>query len=343
MSATAALTPIRQHRLAGPDKVAALLLAISPASAARLLKRFEREDILKISRSATELGNVPPHELDKVIDEFLDRFSDGVSLMGSIDGVEKMLKGVLGEEDLNEIMSDVMGNSNRSIWDRISAISEQVLANYLNKEHPQTAAFILSKILPSTSARIMGLMTPDRRNALTRRIISLKPIVESVVRQVEVTLHEDFLLNFARTSGSDTHARMADILNKMERTHMEEALGALADVRPKSAEVLKGLLFTFDDIIKLNPRSLMMVFDQVPSDRVVLALKGTHESFREVILGALTARTRRLVQSELAVGAPSSQKEVLDARRAITDLALDLGAKGVIDLNAEEEAGATFY
>ncbi|WP_181704755.1 flagellar motor switch protein FliG [Chthonobacter rhizosphaerae] len=342
MSNKASLATVRTPRLGGAEKVAALLLAITPNAAARILKRFDRDDILQISRSATELGSVAHQELDKVIDEFLSKFSDGVSLMGSVDGVEKMLRGVLPEEDLNEIMSDVMGNSNRSIWDRISNISEQVLANYLNKEHPQTAAFILSKIKPSTAAKIMGQMPADRRNALTRRIISLKPIVESVVREAERTLHEDFLLNFARTSGSDTHARMADILNKMERAQLEEALGDLAQVRPKSAEVLKGLLFTFDDIVKLNGRSLMLVFDQVPTDRLVLALKGTNEGFREIVLGSLTARARRIVQAELATGAPSTQKEVLDARRAITDLALDLGSKGVIDLNAEDER-ATFY
>ena len=122
------------------------------------------------------------------------------------------------------------------------------------------------------------------------------PIVDETMRIIEKTIHEDFMINFSRNMGADTHARMADIINKMERDHMEDVLQSLTAVRPKSAEILKGLLFTFDDIINLTPRARTTLFDQIPNDRIVLALKGTEPQFREAILGALASRVRRMVE-----------------------------------------------
>jgi flagellar motor switch protein FliG len=150
-------------------------------------------------------------------------------------------------------------------------------------------------------------------------------------------MHEDFMINFARNLASDTYPRMADIINKMERAQMEESLKSLTESRPKSAEILKGMLFTFDDIVKLTAKARMLIFDQVPTDRTVMALKGSEASFRELILSSLAGRTRRLVEHELSSGIPSNQREILDARRAITDLALDMAGRGEIELNPDQD------
>jgi flagellar motor switch protein FliG len=118
---------------------------------------------------------------------------------------------------------------------------------------------------------------------------------------------------------------------------MEEVLQSLTEVRPKSAEILKGLLFTFDDIVGLTPRARTALFDQIPNDRVVLALKGTDDAFRSVILSSLASRVRRMVEHELNSREPASQRDVLDARRAITDLALEMAGRGEIEINSESD------
>ena len=149
-------------------------------------------------------------------------------------------------------------------------------------------------------------------------------------------------LNFARNLGADTYARMADIINKMERGHMEDMLKSLSEKRPKSAEVLKELLFTFDDIVNLTSKARTMIFDQVPTDRIVMALKGTDRNFRELILSSLASRVRRVVEHELAIGEPSNQRDMMEARRVITDLALDMAERGEIELNPEQEDELVF-
>jgi flagellar motor switch protein FliG len=102
------------------------------------------------------------------------------------------------------------------------------------------------------------------------------------------------------------------------------------------------MLFTFDDIVNLTAKARMLIFDQVPTDRTVIALKGTDTSFRELILSSLASRTRRMVEGELASSVPSNQREILEARRAITDLALDMAGRGEIELNPDQEDGPVF-
>jgi flagellar motor switch protein FliG len=177
-----------------------------------------------------------------------------------------------------------------------------------------------------------------------RRMFSMAPVKERALRTMEAALVEDLLSNVTRNSRNDTNARMADIINKMKRDEMEDVLQSLAEVRPKDAELLKGMLFTFDDIVKLPARSRMVLFDAVPTERIVLALKGTDNAFRELILSSLASRARRIVEGELGGGSPATQRDVAKARRAIADVALEMAERGQIELSAPEgEEDAEIY
>lgn len=343
MNATATMPAMLPAKpLNGVERVAAILLSLGKESSSKLLRHFDQEEIRMITVTAAQLGTVASEELDKLAEEFIEQFSNGPALYGSANEVEKLLEGVLSEDQLSDIMSDVLGNSNRNIWDRLATVSETVFANYLTKEHPQTAALILTKIRPSAAAKVLGQISAPMRNQLVRRMLSIKAVVPEIMREVEKTMHEDFMLNLSGTLEADSYARMADILNKMDRDHMEDALDNLNEVRPKTAEMLKGLLFTFDDIVNLNARTRMAIFDQIPTDRIVMALKGTDASFREVILSSLTSRSRRIAEHELAGGEPAAQRDVLEARSFITNLALEMAGRGEIDLNPKQDEGAYF-
>lgn len=345
MAAQVGIAPIKQRGVAtlgGTEKVAALLLAMGRQAAASVLQQFEPQEIRIVTKAAAELRPITAQELEAIVEEFAQQFSTGANILGTLGGLEAVLGDVLPAEQVSAIMSDLLGNSSRSVWDRVSSVSENSLATYLSKEHPQTAALILSKVKPACAAKVMSQLPSSLRNELMRRVLSLKPIVDDAMKVLEKTLHEDLTLNFARNLGADTYARVADIINKMERGHIEDMLKSLSEKRPKSAEVLKELLFTFDDVINLTPKARTMIFDQVPTDRIVVALKGTDKHFRELILSSVASRVRRVVEHELAIGEPSNQRDVLEARRVITDLALDLAEKGEIELNPEQEDELVF-
>jgi flagellar motor switch protein FliG len=328
--------------LKGPERVATLLFAMGKPAASRILKHFNEEEIRLVTKSAAQLGPVSPAQIEQLVEEFASNFSDGADLIGGAAHIEKLLTGILSPEQIASIMNEVVGNANRSIWERISTVSESAIASYLMKEHPQTAALILSKVKPSCAAKVMAQLPQPLRNNLMRRMLSMKPIVDETMKNIEKTLHEDFMANFSKNAGADTHAKIADIINKMERDHMEDVLNSLSAVRPKSAEILRGLLFTFDDIVKLTPRDRTTLFDQVPPDRVVLALKGTNDEFRKVVLSALSSRVRRMIEHELNSKEPSAHRDIAEARRTITDLALEMAGRGEIVINSETEDEAYF-
>jgi flagellar motor switch protein FliG len=328
--------------LKGPERVATLLFAMGKPAASRILKHFSEEEIRLVTKSAAQLGPVSPTQIEQLVEEFASNFSDGADLIGGAAHIEQLLTGILSPEQIANIMNEVVGNANRSIWERISTVSESAIASYLMKEHPQTAALILSKVKPSCAAKVMTQLPQPLRNNLMRRMLSMKPIVDETMKNIEKTLHEDFMANFSKNAGADTHAKIADIINKMERDHMEDVLTSLSSVRPKSAEILRGLLFTFDDIVKLTPRDRTTLFDQVPPDRVVLALKGTNDEFRKVVLSALSSRVRRMIEHELNSKEPSAHRDIAEARRTITDLALEMAGRGEIVINSETEDEAYF-
>ncbi|MGX1309792.1 flagellar motor switch protein FliG [Amorphus suaedae] len=329
----------RSRPLKGPDKVAALLMAMGKPAAARVMRHFNADEIRMVTRSIAELKPVSTAQIETIVEDFATQFGTGANLVGTVDEVEKLLSGVLDPEEVRQIMSDVLGNQNHSIWDRISQVAEQSLASYVAKEHPQTAALILSKVKSGCAAKVMAQLTPEMRNDLTRRMLTFKPIVDETMQIIEKTIHDDFMMNFSRNAGADTHARMADIINKMERDQMEQVLDDLSNSKPKSAEILKGLLFTFDDIIRLTPRARTTLFDQVPTDKVVIALKGADAEFCNIILQSLGSRVRRMVEQEIQGSEPSSQRDVGEARRLITDLALEMAGRGEIELADNDDDG----
>jgi len=330
------MTPAKKV-LRGPDKVAALLLAMGKPVAGRLLKHFDAAELKMITRAVAGLGSIQMHALEGLVEEFAGQFLNGVHLLGSPSEVEQLLAGVLTPAQIAELMADVNDGSAQPTWERLTTVSDNVFATYLMKEHSQTAAFILTKVSPSCAAKAMALFPRERRNSLMRRMLSISTVTEPATRVLESVLRDDLLTNTARNSADDQNARMADIINKMEREQMEDVLSALAETNPKTAETLRGLLFTFDDVIKLQPRARATLFDAIPTERVVLALKGSDAGLRDAILGSLASRARRMVESELSNGEPASQRDVLKARRMIADTALAMAEKGEIELSAGED------
>ena len=206
--------PIKRNEgvkpLRGTEKVAALLLAMGRELSSGVLKEFDPEEIKIVTRAAADLKPISTPELEAIIEEFAQNFSMGPNIFGTVGELEKLLTGVLPPDQVSDIISDVLGNANKSVWERISSVSESLLANYLLKEHPQTAALILSRVKPACAARVMSQIPADMRHDLMRRMLSLKPVVEEAMSIIEKTMHEDFMINFARNLASDTYPRMAD-------------------------------------------------------------------------------------------------------------------------------------
>ena len=326
-----------EKKFSGAEKVSMLLLAMEKDIADRILKYFNTGELRLIAKSAAEIGTIPVSSLSTVVDEFSHSFNKGADLLGSISEVRSLLSGILPSEQVNDIISDVLGASNQAMWERVSTVPDTELAQYLIKEHPQTIALALSKVFSSCSAKVLTHLPTNLRKEVMRRMLSSKPVIEQTMRSLEGAMYEDLLTNMTRNTGADTNSKIADIINKMEREHMEEVLNDLAETKPKTAEILRSLLFTFEDIIKLSAQARTVVMDKIPSEKIIVALRGASDDLRDSILSSMAARTRRIVEHELKNGAALPQKEILKARRAIADVVLQMIDKGEIEMDGDSE------
>jgi flagellar motor switch protein FliG len=335
MSATAPPKPAAQPAasLTGSEKVAVLLLALGKPRAAKLLKRFDPEDLKVLTQLAGDLRPIGASDLEGLVEEFAQKFSSGINFVGTEKEVKSLLSDVMTEDQLAGVMTDEQEEPTEvpeRIWDKISKIKDDALRTYLAKEHPQTAAMILSRIDSETAARIIGSFPAEQRNTLLIRMLGIKKVVEDAARAVELAIAEDMLSK----SSSGSHAGIADILNRLDRTQSEDVLRSVAAVRPDDAKALKGMLFTFVELVNLPAKARTLLLDQVPIERLVTALRGTDSAFQATILSALAARSRRMVEAELQGGGTASEREIAEARRAIVDTVLKMMAKGEIAMPA---------
>src|SRR5579884_3690367 len=217
--------------LTGAEKSAALLLAMGKPLAARLLKRFDQLELRQITRAAAHLGAISSEALDKLVEEFTECFTAGADLLGNASEAEQLLTGALPPEEAADILSDVLGSSNSSLWERLAGAPEAALAAYIEKEHPQTAAFILSKVSPASAAKVVAQLPRDLRNDLLIRMIAPAEVSNEALRIVEAALQEDLLKSAARAAGTDSRARIADIVNRLDPNAVEDVIQTISEAQ----------------------------------------------------------------------------------------------------------------
>jgi flagellar motor switch protein FliG len=334
----ASLSPIAR-RLGGADRVAALLLAMGQTAATRILKHLDAYELREITRATAALGSVSAPTIDILIEDFAGHFSGGLDLLGAPSEAEQLLSGALPPEQVADILSDVLGSSNHTMWEKLSSLSDTLLNDFVAEEHPQATAYLLSKLSSATAARALAAMSRDKRNDILARMMGIGGVTEAARRLIETTLH-DTLLVAASRSGGGVPARMADIINRFEREAVDDAIASLSEARPKEAKALKAMLFSFEDIPGLSARARAILFDKAPTDRVILALRGVSMDFRDIVLSSLASRARRMVEAELDSGATPPRKDIDQARRDIANMVLQLAAANEIELRSEDQNGA---
>lgn len=321
--------------LTGPERAAVILFALGKDRGAKLMEKLDEDEIRIVSRSMAQLGSITSTVCEHLLRDFTDYFANSASVVGTYDSTERMLSQFLPEERVMEIMGDIRGAAGRSMWEKLSTVNEHMLASYLQSEHPQTAAVILSKIRSAHAARVVAVLPSDFRADVLRRMIEMDYVQKDVLKDIEETLHSEFMVNYARMLGNDSHMRIADILNQVDRTRLPEIMEEIEAGIPKSAEAIKALMFTFDDLLKLEPRAIQIVVQAVEIDTLIVALKGLREEQQEVVFANMSERARGIVKGELELMGAIRASDVDEAQTRILRLAKELEARGEIMLNVE--------
>ncbi|HEU0063025.1 MAG TPA: FliG C-terminal domain-containing protein [Hyphomicrobiaceae bacterium] len=320
---TAPLSP----SLLGPAKAALLLLALGKARAAKVLRRFDADELKQLSKTALTLRPVPLAELDTLIEEFAQRFASGLNFIGSVNEVKSLLDAATASEPPQPAAD--AGSAELPVWELVAKQRPEALEPYLLKEHPQTIAVILSRLGSEPAAAIVSILPASLRHTLLARMLNMKNIEPEGLQVVEATLREDF---GAQSSGGGAYAEIANILNRLDKSQCDEVIKGFAERRPDDAKALRQLLFTFAELPLLPAKARGILFDQVPIERLVLALRGTDAAFQATILSSLASRSKRMVEAELQNPVEVPPGEIAQARRAIVEVVLKMMAKGEITL-----------
>jgi flagellar motor switch protein FliG len=324
--------PQAVRKLTGTEKAAALLLAVGKENASKVMAYFSEEDIRAIARTASDLGAVTQATLDHVAEEFVTQVTVDIGLRGSSEHVERLLEEFMPAPQVKQIMADVRARMNEAVWPRLAELQAHLLAQFLNKEHPQVITYVLSKATATLSAEVVAQFPSHLRNEVMRRMLTNKLVTNQSLRLLEQVLRDELLLKLAKTTGQDTHERVAKIVNKLSKRDMDDVLDSLGATRPKAAETVRSLLFTFDDIVKLPAKTRVILFESIEAERLVPALSGADSALKDFILSSVPSRTRRVIEQDLAAAPPLTAKEIESARREIADLALQLADQGAISL-----------
>jgi flagellar motor switch protein FliG len=283
-----------------------------------------------LSITMSTLGTVEAPSIEGLLLEFVGRLSASGSLMGNYDATERLLQQFLPPERVGGIMDEIRGPAGRNMWEKLSNVQEEVLANYLKNEYPQTVAVVLSKIRPEHAARVLSILPEELALDVVNRMLRMEAVQKDVIERVEQTLRTEFMSNLSQTRRRDAHEVMAEIFNNFDRQTETRFLTSLEEQNRESAERIKTLMFTFDDLIKLDAGSAQTLMRNIDKDKLAVALKGASEPVRQFFMSNMSTRAAKMLFDDMQAMGPVRLREVDEAQMLLVNMAKDLAAKGEI-------------
>ena len=329
--------------LSGPEKAALLVLAIGEEHAAKLLALMDEEEIRELSAIMANLGMVGAALVERLFIEFSEQISGTGSLVGSFESTERLLAKVLGPDRVEHIMEEIRGPAGRTMWDKLGNVNELVLANYLKNEYPQTVAVVLSKVKADHAARVLGQLPEGFAMEVVMRMLRMEAVNKEVLDDVERTLRNEFMSNLARTARRDAHEMIAEIFNNLDRVTETRFITALEERNRNAAERIKSLMFTFEDLSKLDALGIQALIRSADKEKLPIALKGASESLRDLFFSNMSERAGKILKEEMQVMGPVRLREVDEAQSYVVTLAKDLAARGEIVMADSKEDDELIY
>src|SRR6476469_3888585 len=321
-----------RRKLSGPERAAVLMLALGEQYGGKIFSLLDDDELREISIVMSSLGTIEAESVEELLLEFVSRMSASGALLGNYDATERLLQQYLPPERVGGIMDDIRGPAGRNMWEKLANVQEEVLANYLKNEYPQTVAVVLSKLRPEHAARVLAILPEDLSLDCVNRMLKMEAVQKEVIERVEQTLRTEFMSNLSQTRRRDAHEVMAEIFNNFDRQTETRFITSLEEENRESAERIKALMFTFDDLVKLDSGSAQTLMRHVDKDKLGIALKSANEDVRGFFLGNMSSRAGKMLLDDMAALGPVRLRDVDEAQALLVNLAKDLAAKGEIML-----------
>lgn len=318
--------------LSGAEKASIMMLALNEADAGKLLGMLDQQEVMEISQTMAVLGRVDAMVVENLLQEFGERLTRNGGVVGGFDATEKLLLRVLDADRVAAVMQEIRGPAGRTVWDKLAHVNETVLASYLKNEYPQTVAVVLSRIEPAHAARVLANLPDDFATEVVMRMLRMEVVQREIVAHVEQTLRVEFMSNLARTNRRDNLELMAEIFNYFDRTTETRFINALEDRSKETADRIRALMFTFEDLAKLDGAGIQTLMRSAGNDRIMIALKGASEQLRALFFKNMSERAAKIMRDDMQATGPVRLRDVEEAQQFLVNLAKELAASGEIML-----------
>lgn len=318
--------------LTGPEKAAIFMLSLTDDAAAAVWDQFDEDEIREVSVTMSNLGQVSSTLVETLLVEFAGKMSGTGTIVGSFEATQRLLTRFLPDDRVNSVMDEIRGPAGRTMWEKLGNVNEQVLANYLKNEYPQTVAVVLSKIKSDHAARVLGSLPEDFALEVINRMLRMEAVQKEILEKVEQTLRAEFMSNLSRTNRRDSHELMAEIFNNFDRQTEGRFMASLEERNREAAEKIKALMFTFEDLSQLDPGSIQTLLRAFDKDKLGLALKGASDYLRDLFFSNMSERAGKILKEDMEVMGPVRLRDVDEAQMMMVNIAKDLAARGEIML-----------
>src|SRR5689334_4007712 len=333
----------KKRALTGPERAAVFMLALGEQYGGKVWNLLDDDELRQLSVTMSTLGTVDASAVEGLLLEFVSRLSATGAIMGNYDATERLLHQYLPPERVVGIMDEIRGPAGRNMWEKLSNVQEQVLANYLKNEYPQTVAVVMSKLKPEHAARVLAILPEEFALDVVNRMLKMEAVQKDVIERVEATLRTEFMSSLSQTRRRDAHEVMAEIFNGFDRQTETRFMTALEETNRESAERIKNLMFTFDDLVKLDTASAQTLMRHVDKDKLAIALKGANETVRAFFLSNMSSRAGKMLLDDMQALGPVRLRDVDEAQGLLVNLAKDLAAKGEIMISKNRADGELVY
>ena len=329
--------------ISGPERAAIFLLSLGEEHGQKLWQLMDEDEIKEVSQLMSNLGTVSSSVVEKLLVDFVSQMSSTGSLMGSYESTERLLQRFMQADKVGQIMEEIRGPAGRTMWDKLGNVNESVLANYLKNEYPQTVAVVVSKIKSEHAARVLAALPEEFALEVVQRMLRMESVQKDILDKVEQTLRVEFMSNLARTAKRDAHEMMAEIFNNFDRQTENRFLTSLEERNRDSAERIKALMFTFEDLGKLDPGSIQTLLRHVEKDKLALALKGATDSLRDVFFSNMSERAGKILREDMEALGPVRLRDVDESQLRMVNVAKDLANKGEIMIASKQGEDELIY
>jgi flagellar motor switch protein FliG len=329
--------------LTGAEKAALFILSLGEEYASRLFTHMNDDEIKEISQVMANLGNVSATLVEKLFVEFAEGMSSGGGASGTLESTERLLMKVLDKSRVSNIMEDIRGPAGRTMWDKLANVNEATLAAFLKNEYPQTVAVVVSKIKPDHASRVLSQLPESFAMEVITRMLRMESVQKDVLDDIERTLRNEFMSNLARTNRRDPHEAMAEIFNNLDRASEAKFMTALEERSRDSADKIKGLMFTFEDLGRLQGAAIQAILRVADKTKLPTALKGASDAIKDLFFSNMSERAGKLLKEDIAAMGPVRLRDVEEAQSNLVNTAKDLAAKGEIIIAKDNEEDELVY